>query len=207
MKRKNKAFILIVTLILALSSVTGVAFAEVDYNQWNSQSTYPQDVVGTPLFAAVKFLIDKKVLTGYSDGTFKPENYITRAEIAVAVAKMTNRTNDLENMAKENKFSDLTGYDWAKGYINAAADGGLIKGITSTTFEPGRNINYAELITMLIRTKSGAASELEGYGTWPNNYIQYAQMYNMLGDVAVSDWNAPATRGDTAKLMYRMMPK
>jgi hypothetical protein len=60
---------------------------------------------------------------------------------------------------------------------------------------------------MLIRTKSGAASELEAYGTWPDNYIQYAQMYGMLGDVVVTDWSAPATRGDTAKLIYRVMPK
>jgi len=190
-----------------LVSVCGAAFADVDYSQWNSQSAYPQDVVGTPLFSAVKFLIDKKVLTGYSDGTFKPENPITRAEVAVAITKMTNRTNSLDEMAKKNIFSDLTGYGWAKGYINAMVDSGVIKGITPTNFAPAKNISYAELITMLIRTRSGAASELEAYGSWPDNYIQYALTYNMLGDVTVTDWDAPATRGDTAKLMYRMMPK
>ena len=70
-----------------------------------------------------------------------------------------------------------------------------------------KNITYAELITILVRTNAGAASELESYGTWPSNYIQYVQLYNMLGDVSVTDWNAPATRGDTAKLIYRFMPK
>ncbi len=205
--KRTKVLILIVTLVLLVGSVTGTAFADVDYSQWDSQAAYPQDVVGTPYFSSVKYLIDKKVLTGYVDGTFKPENSITRAEVAVAITKMVNRTKDVDAMAAKNTFADLTGYDWAKGYINTMVDAGVIKGITATTYEPGKNISYAELITMLIRTNSGAASELENYGNWPNNYIQYAQMYNIIGDVIITDWYAPATRGDTARLIYRVMPK
>ena len=187
----------IITLIMAAAVVfssSAVVFAD---------TIYPSDTFNTPLQAPVNFLIDKKILTGYPDGTFKPDNTITRAEIAVAVAKMTNRTGDLEAMAKKNTFADLSGYDWAKGYINA----GILKGKTATSFSPASNITYAELITILVRTSQGAASELEGYGTWPDNYIQYVQMYNMLGDVSITDWNAAATRGDTAKLIYRFTPK
>ena len=207
MKTLKRAFAFILTLALALTSITGIAFAEVDYSQWDSQSAYPSDVVNTPLFAPVKFLIDKKVLTGYPDGTFKPANPITRAEVAVAITKMTNRTNNLVEMEKITVFSDLAGYDWAKGYINTLAKENVIKGMTATTYAPAKNISYAEFITLLIRSKGGAASEIENTGTWPNNYIQYAQMYNLLGDVVVTDWNADATRGDVAKLMYRIMPK
>ena len=191
-------------MILASSSVV---FADIDYSQWNSGAGYPSDVVGTPLLTSVKYLMDKKILTGYSDGTFKPANPITRAEIAVAVAKATNHTTNLEAMASKNTFSDLTGYTWAKGYINALVDAGIIKGMSSTTYAPGQNISYAELITVLVRMNSSAASVVDSSGTWPNNYIQYVQMYNYLGDVSVTDWNAPATRGDTAKLMYRFLPK
>lgn len=207
MKITKKVLVLMVTLALTLTSATAVAFADVDYSQWNSQAAYPSDVINTPLFTSVKFLIDEKVFTGYSDGTFKPENRITRAEVAVALTKMTNRTSSLAAMETVDKFNDLAGYGWAKGYINTMADAGIIKGMSGTSFAPAKNISYAELITMLIRTKGGAASEIEGYGTWPNNYIQYAQTYNLLGDVVITDWNAAATRGDTAKLMYRMMPK
>lgn len=198
MRTTRKAAAVVLTLALMLGSVLTV-FADTP--------TYPSDVINTPLITSVKFLIDKKVLSGYPDGTFQPDNPITRAEIAVAVAKMTNRTGNLEAMAKKNLFSDLGGYDWAKGYINALVDAGVIKGKTGTTYAPGSNITNAELITILVRTKPGAASELEGYGTWPDNYIQYVQIYNLLGDVSITDWDAPATRGDTAKLIYRFMPK
>ena len=198
MRTSKRIITVMLTTAVLLVSATGMAFA--DY-------TYPSDVINTPLINSVKYLIDKKVMSGYPDGTFKPENPITRAEIAVAVAKMTNRINDLDAMAKKNTFNDLAGYDWAKGYINALVDANILKGATSTTYAPSKNITYAELITILVRLNAGAASELESYGTWPNNYIQYVQMYNLLGDVSVSDWNAPATRGDTAKLIYRFMPK
>lgn len=207
MNGKKKALAFVLTLALSLTSITGIAFAEINYNQWNSQSAYPPDVINTQWFASVKFLMDKKIITGYPDGTFKPNNLISRAEIAVAVTKMTNNTSNLEAMANKNKFNDLAGYEWAKGYINALVNVNIVKGMTDTTFAPGKNISYAELVTMLIRTRSSAASELEAMGDWPNNYIQYAQMYGIIGDVVITDWNAPATRGDVAKLMYRIMPK
>jgi hypothetical protein len=156
---------------------------------------------------SVKYLIDKKILTGFEDGTFRPNEPINRAQIAVAVAKATNRISDLEAMANKNTFADLSGYNWAKGHINALVDAGIIKGRSDTTFAPGENITYAELVTILVRMNPSAASTLEERGNWPNNYIDYVTTYNYLGDVNVKDWNAPAPRGDAAKLIYRFIPK
>ena len=207
MKNSKRITAVILTAMITFVSASGVVFADIDYNQWNSMAGYPSDVIDTSYLTSVKYLIDKKILTGYEDGTFKPENPITKAEVAVAVAKATNRTSSLETYAAMNKFADLGGYDWAKGYINALVDAGIVKGASSTTYAPGKNISYAELVTILVRMNSGAASIVESSGQWPENYIQYVQMYNYLGDVTVTDWNAPATRGDTAKLLYRFLPK
>ncbi len=211
MKNSKRIIAFVLVMILAVASASCIAFADdINYNQWNSQASYPQDVVGTPLFTSVKYLIDKKILTGYEENgivTFKPDKLITRAEIAVALTKATNRTSELAAMANKNTFSDLAGYDWAKGYIYAAVDGGIFKGVSATSYAPGKNISYAELVTALVRMNPSAASVVESSGTWPTNYIQYVEMYNYLGDVSVTDWNAPATRGDTAKLIYRFLPK
>ncbi len=207
MKKSKRIIAVVLTVMLTLISASGTVFADIDYSQWNSMAGYPSDVMDTTYLASVKYLIDKKILTGYSDGTFKPENPITRAEIAVAVAKATNRTSGLDAFAAKNKFTDLAGYDWAKGHINALVDAGLIKGRSTTSYDPGKNISYAELVTILVRMNSGAASIVDSSGTWPGNYIQYVEMYNYLGDVTVTDWNAPATRGNMAKLLYRFLPK
>jgi hypothetical protein len=207
MKNLKRIMAVALAVLLMLISASGAVFADIDYSQWNSMAGYPSDVIDTSYLTSVKYLMDKKILTGYSDGTFRPENSITRAEIAVAVAKATNRTSQLDTYAAKNKFTDLSGYDWANGHINALVDAGIIKGVSDTSYAPGKNISYAELITILVRMNSGAASIVESSGTWPGNYIQYVEMYNYLGDVTVTDWNAPATRGNTAKLLYRFLPK
>lgn len=208
MKRSRKISTLILALMFTLISATGIVFAaDVDYSQWNSNAGYPSDVVNTTLLTPVKYLIDHKILTGYSDGTFKPDNYITKAEIAVAVAKATNRTSNLAAMEQKNIFQDLSGYGWAKGYINALAEAQIVKGQSAASYAPAKNISYAELVTILVRMNTSAASVVESSGTWPSNYIQYVEMYNYLGEVTVTDWNAPATRGDTARLLYRFLPK
>ena len=207
MKKTKKSMVFILTIILIIASAAGTVFAGVDYYQQDSQSGYPSDVMNTQYFAAVKFLMDKKILTGFEDGTFRPNDPINRAQIAVAIAKATNRTNNLDTMAEKNKFTDLESYNWAKGHINALVDAGIVKGTSSTTYAPGENITYVQLITLLVIMNQGAASEVESSGVWPDNYIQYVTLYNYLGDVTVTDWNAPAPRGDAAKLIYRFIPK
>lgn len=210
MKGSKRCMALILTIILTISVSIGAVFAEpneIDYSQWDTQAAYPPDIINTKYMQSVKYLIDKKILTGFEDGTFRPNEPINRAQIAVAVAKATNRISDLEAMANKNTFADLSGYNWAKGHINALVDAGIIKGRSDTTFAPGENITYAELVTILVRMNPSAASTLEERGNWPNNYIQYVKLYNYLGDVTVKDWNAPAPRGDAAKLIYRFIPK
>ena len=206
MKSKRRGIIFALVLALVLCSAA-VAMADVDYSQWDSQSSYPSDIVNTQYFAAVRALVDKGAVTGDTDGLFHPENPITRAEFSKIITIATNNTGNMATLQEKELFTDLSGYGWAKGYINCAAEAKIVEGVGGSQFAPGKNVTYAEAITMVIRTKSGAVFMAESLGTWPNGYIKYAEMYNMIGDVTVNDWNAPATRGDVAKLVYRNMPK
>ncbi|MBN7774082.1 S-layer homology domain-containing protein [Clostridium aminobutyricum] len=200
----RKVISIIAVLVMTLSSFS-VAFAA-DYGDWDAGTVYPSDVMNTSLLAPVKFLMDKKVITGDSDGLFHPDKSITRAEFATMMAKATNNTADLASMEKLTYFKDLDGYTWAKGYINACAKAALINGKGDQKFEPGSNVTYAEVITIIIRSKNSSAVTT---GTWPDNYIQYAQMNmnSMIGDRNITDWNAPASKGDVAMMLYRSMPK
>lgn len=194
-------------LALALGAVMLLSSSVVAVADTNPNQTYPKDVLGTDLLAPVKSLVDKKIITGDADGLFHAEKNISRAEFATMMAKASNNTSNLKEMEKVDIFNDLQGYTWAKSYINAANKAGLIKGIGDNKFAPANNVTYIEVMTIIIRTRPAAYTEIEGNGTWPNNYINYIQTYNLLGDVVVKDWNAPATKGDVAKLVYRNMPK
>ncbi|WP_312094889.1 S-layer homology domain-containing protein [Aminipila sp.] len=201
---KKKLTILAISALMVMCS--GVSALAVDYGSWNSGNIYPQDVMNTEFLTPVKFLMDKKVITGDQDGLFHPEKNISRAEFATMMAKATNNINELDIVAKKNYYNDLSGYDWAKGYINACAKANLIQGVGNEKFAPGKEVTYAEVITIIIRSKNPSAVTA---GTWPDNYIQYAQMNmnSMIGDRNITNWSAPATKGDVAIMLYRSMPK
>ncbi|MHC1724291.1 MAG: S-layer homology domain-containing protein [Aminipila sp.] len=199
--------IAILAMSVAMVMCSGISsFAVVDTGSWNSVAVYPQDVMGTELLTPVKYLMDKKYITGDQDGLFHPEKNITRAEFATMMAKATNNIKELDVVVKQNYYNDLNGYDWAKGYINACSKANLIKGVGTEKFAPGKEVTYAEVLTVLIRSKNPTAVT---EGTWPDNYIQYAQMNmnSMIGDRNITNWSAPATKGDVATMLYRSIPK
>lgn len=187
-------------LILAAASGAPVFGAD-DFSYWDSTSRYPADVLNTKYHAPVKALIDAGVITGDEDGLFHPEKSITRAEFATILAKATHQ----QNMGGgASYFTDLEGYGWASAYINRCYEQNWIKGVGGTLFAPGKEVTYAEAITMLIRVQRGGQQE-ELLGKWPDVYIQYADMYNLTGTVDIMNWNAPAQKGDVALLTNRMI--
>ncbi|MCL1810119.1 MAG: S-layer homology domain-containing protein [Clostridiales bacterium] len=206
MKKPIFYMFLIAALVLCSSAA---AFAASDLSVWDSSRYVPPDVFGTKLQIPVKYLMDKKILTGDTDGLFHPEKNINRAEFATIMARATNNVVELETYRNENIFNDLDGYGWAKPYINTVAKAGLFKGRSSDKFAPAESVTYAEVITVLIRM-NGAADAAESMAPkWPDNYIAYAEREKnkWTVDVVVSDWNAPATKGDTVLLLYRNLPK
>ncbi|MDR0424869.1 MAG: S-layer homology domain-containing protein [Clostridiales Family XIII bacterium] len=190
-------------LALLMAATTGAAAAaDIDYRSWDSMGVYPQDVLNTKYFSSVKALMDAAVITGDTDGLFHPEKSITRAEFAAIAARATHQQNIGDDKAN---FDDMAGYGWAEGYINRCYAQGWIKGVGGSKFDPGRDVSYAEALTILIRIQRGQQDEL--IGPWPKAYIEYADMYNLTGTVEVLDWMAPALKGDVAIITNRMIPQ
>ena len=72
-------------------------------------------------FAAVEALCEKGILSGYTDGTFKPENSITRTEAAA----VTVRAAGLDQSTASSIFTDVADDFWGRGYIMAANENGI----------------------------------------------------------------------------------
>ena len=84
-------------------------------------------------------------VSGYEDGTFRPNGYITRAELATIISNF----DDLEPV-EGNKFADVNGH-WAEKYINSAAAKGWISGYEDGKFRPNQYITRAETMSMINR--------------------------------------------------------
>ena len=200
---------MVLLLALTMAGGTGVAFGDIDYSQWDSGgvSGQPKDLQGTSLYSQAKAFLDKGVITGDTDGLFHPERTIKRSEFAAIMARATNNVSQLNTSEQAQYFGDLKGYSWAKGYINRCYEVNLMQGVGNSRFNPGGTISYQEVMTAILRSKGLNDATMAAYGTWPQNYIKYTQLYNLTGTVRVTDWAAPITKGEVVQLMYKNMPK
>jgi len=93
----------------------------------------------------VKELVALGAVSGYTDGTFKPDNKITRSEFTVILVKA------FELEPKSGKvFADTAGH-WAKDSIAAAASYGIVKGYDENTFGPDDTITREQMAVMIMK--------------------------------------------------------
>ncbi|MEC0090706.1 InlB B-repeat-containing protein [Paenibacillus macquariensis] len=85
------------------------------------------------------------IINGYVDGTFKPNQTITRAEIVAMLSKVMNTT-----LVKNDKFNDISG-NWAEAEIATLSDMGIVKGSTDGSFKPNSNATRADSLVMILR--------------------------------------------------------
>lgn len=151
------------------------------------------DIQGTKYEAAVAGLMEMGIVSGYTDHTYRPDQPVTRAEMAAIAVRTINRANfeELRNPA----FADTTGH-WAENMIVMAFNAQVIKGIAADRFGPALPVTYAQTLTMLLRAL-GYTDEALG-GAWPGNYLAKAEELGLTA--SLGDWSAdaPATRGDVA---------
>ena len=104
------------------------------------------DVAATAWYnTAVSTLSSMGIITGYPDGTFRPNAAITRAEFAAIAARF-----DHDGDKTAAKFSDIANH-WAKDEISIAYNNGWITGYPDGTFGPQRDITRAETMTLVNR--------------------------------------------------------
>ena len=95
---------------------------------------------------AISTLVQAGVLGGYGDGTFRPDQPVTRAELAAILVRVQGGSASAGNTT----FTDTDGH-WAEGYISSAVSSGLVFGYDDGSFKPNRSITRAEAVTMMNR--------------------------------------------------------
>lgn len=143
------------------------------------------------------------ILSGYSDGSLRLENKVTRAEMAVILVKMLGKEEYAKSLETNSKFKDVLNTNWAQKYIDVAARDGIIRGYDGGMFKPDEAVTYAELVTMMVRVL-GAGEVIGSFGKWPDNYIDFAKRENLIKDMVFRN-NDYATRGDVAYIVDNTM--
>ena len=85
------------------------------------------------------------IITGYADGSFRPDASVTRAEFAAIASRFEKLTEGTKS------FSDVPSSHWAAKYINFAATRGWVNGYADGTFRPNNSITRAEVAAVTCR--------------------------------------------------------
>ena len=132
---------------------TSNSYSDVAYGKWYNNPISTMSALG--------------IITGYPDGTFKPNKPITRAEFAAIAARF-----DETQSGKSATFSDVIGH-WAAKEIGIAYYNDWIKGYPDGTFKPDQNITRAEAMTLinrvLERKPESPADLLTNMNKWTDN--------------------------------------
>jgi N-acetylmuramoyl-L-alanine amidase len=95
----------------------------------------------------IDYLVSRGIISGYSDGTFRPGQGVNRAETAV----MLGRALGLDGTKRSTDFSDVSSLSFASGYIQSAVEKGIINGYGDGTFRPGKTVTRSEMAILLAR--------------------------------------------------------
>lgn len=157
---------------------------------------------GTNYADAIERLSQYGIINGKGDGNFDPQGSLTRAEMS----KISTVVAGLDSLAPANSgtslFSDMDGSYWASGYVNTAAKNKLIFGYPNGTFEPERELSYAEAVTIVLRLLGYSSDELGN--NWPMAYMQKASELKLTTGID-GDANDLINRANIALIIDRAL--
>ncbi len=159
---------------------------------------------------AMDQLVNWGVISGYPDGSLRPERSLTRAEFVA----MVNRAYGYSD-AGETPFTDVPLAAWYHDDIGIAYNAGYFNGVSSTSAAPNKQLTREQALVLLARNMrldpvGGEVTEFEDgreFADWSRGYIRAAKQAGMVGGYPDGTYRPKAdiTRGEMAVLLQRSL--
>lgn len=158
----------------------------------------------------IKYLSQLSISNGYPDGTFKPNNNVTRAE----AVKMIGEALSLDGTLRRTKFPDVSSKMYASGFIDAANKLSIINGYPDGTFKPGKSITRGEMAFIMKEAFNYKDSYKRTFSDVPSKKYYFSAV-NALQHAGVIDGyedgtyqpDKPITRSEFATLLANQLNK
>ena len=124
------------------------------------------------------YVIDNGIMNGYEDGTFKPHDVLTRAELATVLWNLSGQKDAGEDVLT---FTDVKEGDWFYAAVQWASGEGIVNGYEDGSFKPDQAVTREELAVMLYRYAESIGEEADPEYTIPATYTDAAT----IGDWAL----------------------
>lgn len=152
----------------------------------------------TMYHGAIEYLVEKDIINGYQDGTFKPEGTLNRAELLKILIEATVDT-ELDTSQHQNCFPDVRD-EWFAKYVCYAKEQGVVNGYQDGMFRPEQTISFVEVAKIIV-----SAMDLEvGEATdvWFENYVK-ALTENKRVPRTITSFDHLLQRGEMAEIVWR----
>lgn len=150
-------------------------------------------------------------LLGYEDGTVHPNGSISRAEVATVLFRLLKDDVRMQNLTKDNAYSDVSDTAWYSTAVSTLSKMGVISGYPDGTFRPNAPITRAEFAAMIARfdetAKSADTPFTDISGHWAENAIgkAYGNGWVEGNSKTVFCPESNLTRAETATLLNRVL--
>lgn len=212
----NKKIIsLVLALVMVLGTFTSVFAAETTTKAEAKKAEAGEKVekvVGKD--NKIQYVIDKKLVEGYEDGTYGLDKNIKRSEITRLLV-LANGNEELSKQLQGSMkiYSDVDAKHWANGVITVGttvpsdANGiAMLAGYPDGSFGPEKDVTYAELAKMLVvLTKEDLTADMVKNAVWASSWMTWAAELGILEDVTIADSNKAANRADAFTMVYNAL--
>jgi hypothetical protein len=163
----------------------------------------------------IRALADQNIVAGFPDGTFKPNDQVTRAQFAAMVTRAFKLES--ESGGNNNRFSDVKDKYWGSGAIAAVSAAGLVSGFPDGTFHPEDKITRAQGLVILAKAlpeKRDLNEALARYRDadsvprWASDAMLHAATEGIIvsfPDPSAIQPNSLASRGELAAMTYETL--
>ena len=198
MRKRQRVFLVTVLAMVLLVAFVGTAWAQfVDVEEHWAQ-------------AAIQRWLERDLVSGYPDGTFRPDSEVTRAEFITFV----DRAFELPVRQGYTGFTDVQEGDWYYGHLVAAVQAGIIGGYPDGTFQPGASISRQEAASVLQRllgleeTQVLTFDDSDEIGSWARLAVKAVVSAGIKGGYPDGTFRpeAPITRAETLTVLDRSLP-
>ncbi len=150
-------------------------------------------------------------VVGFPDGTVRPNDNMTRAEVSTIFFRLLKEDVRTENLASTNNFTDVSDSDWYNCAISTLEELGILTGDEQNNFSPNENITRAEFATICARFDDSEYEVSNGFtdinGHWATEYILEAAAHGWIkgyGDGSFRP-NDHITRAEVMTLINRVL--
>lgn len=196
LKKPLKRKFILVFVAIFIFAINSMAFAEgTDLeNHWAKTE--------------IEYLIEKGIVSGYNDGTFKPDKEITRAEFI----KIINNVLGYSEKA-EISFTDVKESEWYYEDIQKGVAAGYIGGYSDGTMKPNKPITRQEVAKVIAiaydldrytSVSSNSFTDSDSIDEWAKNYIGIMKDKELITGYSDGSFSPKknVTRGEIAKIIY-----